>query len=244
MLTASQFAAQAVNLPDYRPPTPKKGEQYGADADCYLCGGPTNGAGWPLKSAIKPTSIMFNMAAAPGSRTVCWQCVAMQAKSTYDAYSDAHPDMGLKQGKPMSWRCYSHAFTETGHECPDRPRWRELLLNPPGPPFLFIVSTTLQKHLIYLGRVSQDRDVYPLLLDDDLFYVDRAKLTELFIIFEQLYSLGFSKDSIVSGDYHHGQLLKVGIANWQPLEQRIKPYRQSHPNLMRLALYCGQKHEL
>lgn len=241
MLTGPQFIARTLAIANYQPPVPKKGDQFGTDERCYLCGGATDGVGWPIHAAIKPTSVMFNLAADPHSATVCQSCVATQAKGTFDDYAARRPELGLKTGKPMSWRCYSHACTETSHECPDRPRWRKLLVNPPEPPFVFVISTSLQKHLLFRSAVSRSRDRYFVLLEDVLVIVHRQRLESLFGLFEQLYNLGFSKDSILSGDYHHGQLQKVGISAWRPLEELIAEYRRHLPQLMQLAHYCAQR---
>lgn len=241
MLTGPQFAARTLGIADYPPPVPKKGRQFGGDQRCYLCGGATDGVGWPIHVAIKPTSVMFNLAADPQSATVCQCCVSTMAKETFDAYAARRPELGLKTGKPMSWRCYSHAVTESAHECPDRARWRKLLVDPPEPPFVFVISTSLQKHLMFRSVVSLSRDRYPVLLEDVLIWVDRQQLALLFGWFESLYNLGFSKDSILSGDYHHGQLQKVGIAAWRPLEDAMAGYRRQHPQLLQIAHYCAQR---
>jgi hypothetical protein len=241
MLTGSQFIANSLGIYDYPPPLPKKGAQFGDDDQCYLCGGVTDGVGWPIKAAIKPTSVMFNLTAQPLSSTVCQSCVATMSKDTFDDYAARRPELGLKTGKPMSWRCYSHACTEYTHECPDRPRWRQLLIDPPDPPFVFVISTSLQKHLLFRSAVSRDIERYFVLLEDVMVFVDRQLLQELFLLFEQLYTLGFSKDSILIGDYHHGQLQKVGLSVWRPIEESIAKYRKHSPQLMQLVHYCAQR---
>ncbi len=48
-LTASQFAWRCCDAGAYPPPPPKRGEQYGPDLVCCLCGGDTGGIGWPRK---------------------------------------------------------------------------------------------------------------------------------------------------------------------------------------------------
>jgi hypothetical protein len=237
MLTASQFAAHCLGLPIFPPFDGKLGQS----PVCWLCGGDTYGLGWPLRAAIKPTFTNHNQAVAQHSDAICWQCVAMSYKETWDAYVARHPEMNLKTGKPISWRCYSHVFVQGLHECPTRERWRHWLVNPPLPPFLFVVATSGQKHLIFRARVAHAADVYPVQFEDDQFLVDRAALVGVFEIFEALYALGFSKDSILSGEYHHGQLLKVGMAAWKPLEDRMKTVRRTLPHLARLAHFCAQK---
>ena len=237
MITASQFAADCLNLPVFSPSV----EIYGKSPICWLCGGDTQHIGWPLRTAIKPTFTNHNQAAAQHSDAICWQCVAMSYKETWDVYVGQHPEMSLKIGKPISWRCYSHVFAYGLHECPTRERWRQWLVNPPAPPFLFVVATSGQKHLIFRARVAHSAEVFPVQFEDEQFLVDRPALTAVFDAFEALYALGFSKDSILSGEYHHGQLIKVGMAAWKPLEDRIKPLRRTVPHLLKLAHFCAQK---
>ena len=54
MMTASQFAWRCCAAGDYPPPIPKRGERYGPDAICCLCGGATGGVGWHRKDGIAP----------------------------------------------------------------------------------------------------------------------------------------------------------------------------------------------
>ena len=45
LLPPSQFAWACCNAGDFPPPVPKKGERYGLDAVCCLCGGDTRNGG-------------------------------------------------------------------------------------------------------------------------------------------------------------------------------------------------------
>lgn len=235
-LTASQFAADCLGLAPLAPP---KG--YAAGADCWLCGGPTHGIGWPLRAAIAPTFTNHNLARAPASDAVCWQCVAMSSKATWEAYAAAHPAMGLKTGHAMSWRFYSHIFSAEGHECPDRARWRELLILPPEPPFLAVMSTSGQKHLIFRAKVARDHRGFWLQFEDESVWLDTGRFVDVLLCFEALYALGFSKDQILSGQYHHGQLLKVDRTAWHELERRMALYRQQAPQYVRIAHFIAQR---
>ncbi len=63
------------------------------------------------------------------------------------------------------------------------------------------------------------------------------------VAFERLYSLGFAKESILSGRYHHGQMLKVGLALWREAEAVWAPWRR-RPHLAELAQFVAQRQEI
>lgn len=54
-LTAAQFAWACCQAGDFPPPAPKRGPRFGLDAQCCLCGGVTEGVGWPRKLGIADT---------------------------------------------------------------------------------------------------------------------------------------------------------------------------------------------
>lgn len=227
----------------FQPPEPKKGELYGPDELCWLCGGPTHGVGWPWKRAIKPTFTNHNNASCLTSQTICQPCVAMQSKETWEAYVAARPELGLKTGHALSWRSYSHAFSAAGHTCPMRTAWRDWVLDPPEPPFLFVIATSGQKHILFRATVANSRDSFPVQLEEETLWVNREDLAECVRAFERIYALGFSKDSILSGDYHPAQAMKVGVAELREADAAIRPWRERFEGYMRLAHFCAQRPE-
>lgn len=239
--TATQFAWRTLGYGDWPPPAPKRGSRFGTDSACWLCGGPTDGVGWWRDQAIKPTFTNANLARVPASRTMCQACVALTEKATWDRYVAEHPEEGLKVGFSMSWRSYSHLFTQTFHRSPNRAGWRDWLLAPPDPPFVCGITETGQKHVLFRGAVSYDRDRYLVQCEEDTLEVDRAVFASCLAAFEALYRLGFSKDQILSGRYAQVQILKVGLGVWKTAEETLAPYRTHHRGLIRLAHFCGQK---
>jgi hypothetical protein len=240
-MTPTAFAWSVLDMGDYHPPVPRRGERYGPDGQCWLCGGPTGGVGWHFADAIPPTYTNHTLAACPTSRTVCQPCAAMGSKDTWEAYGRAHPEMGLKTGHAMSWRCYSQLFAAPHHhECPTRARWREILLDPPAPPFLAVIAESGQKHLIFRASIAHSRDLFPVQFEERLIWLDLDSFRPCLAAFEALYNLGFSKDSILAGQYHHGQMLKVGLATWRKAEELFAPWRRL-PHLAQLAAFVAQR---
>ena len=236
-MTATAFAWSIVDGSPY----PPSDGQHGDDLLCWLCGGPTHNIGWQRRVAFTELFTDVKIARVPASNTACQPCVAMSRKDTWERYVAAHPEMGLKTGQTMSWRNYGHAFWSDHHECPTRARWRALLLDPPEPPFLFVIAESAQKHLIYRASVAYDREVFPVQVEDDTLHVDRSRLTNCIEAFERLYTLGFSKEQIVSGRYHLGQAMKAGAPAWKEAEASFAPFRRVRPHDVRISAYVAQR---
>lgn len=245
MTSPSQFAWQYISheigVSDWPPPEPKRGEQYGHDDLCWLCGGATDGVGWPQKTAFAPTFTNFNLAVVPSSQSVCQACVAMAQNETWNLYLAAHPELGLKSGKRMGWRYYSHLFTPNSHESPSRERWRELLLDPPEPPFIMCMSESGQKQLIFRCQIAHSRDEFPVQVEEDSIVLNRSAFSGVLEAFERLYHLGMSKDSIVTGHYLTHIIRKTGMHDWRIAEEQFRPYREHQPQLVRIAAFVAQK---
>jgi hypothetical protein len=250
MRTSTQFAWACCDAGNYPPPVPKKGSRYGPDAACWLCGGPTDGVGWHHKLGLSGTFCSHNIAVRPDSQTVCQSCVATSASDGWLQYASRYPERNLwthfpeKDGgikRQFNWLYASHLFRVGHHESPSRPRWRELLIEPPEPPFLMILAISGKKQLIFRGRISQSRESFWVQADEMRVLVRPNEFAECLAAFEALYDAGFSKDSIVSGNYHSGQLAKTGLSIWRPLEEAIRPFRQRHPEYLLLAHHCGQR---
>lgn len=96
MLTAPQFAWACADAGDYPPPEPRKGARYGDDVVCALCGGETQGVGWPRKLGLPDTFTDIPYMVAPASQTLCQACVATARSEGWAQYIAAHPERGLK----------------------------------------------------------------------------------------------------------------------------------------------------
>lgn len=240
--SATQFAHAVLGAPNWQPPAPRRGAQFARSAVCWLCGGSTHGQGWPLRAAITDKFTNHNASPCPSSDAVCQPCVYLSSGDAWSAYASEHPELGVKSMQPITWRSYSHVFSESGgHEVPNRARWRELLVAPPAPPFVFALSESGQKHLLFRAVVSYTSAVYPMQCEEDRLLVSRADLTHCFEAFERLYALGFSKDQIADGRYHPAQTMKAGLAAWREAEARFAPWRRRAPHLVRLARFCAQR---
>lgn len=241
--TASQFAARSLGLLPF-PPTAASGRvRQGDDPRCWLCGGEVEPPGWRREDAFPATFTNVNLAAVPTSRTVCQGCAAVSRGESWALYASRRPDLGLVTKHPISWRSYGHLVTETDHECPKPARWREILVDPPGPPFVIVIPESKQKHLLFRARIACDRDRYPVQLEEDAVLVDRANLTRCFDAFEGLLALGCRRGEILTGHYHPESMRKAGLAAWRGAEDRMVWWRSHSPDLMRLAVIAARDPE-
>lgn len=243
-LTATQFAWLVIDGRPFPPPTPKRAgiPRFGADERCWLCGGPAGPEPWPRDVAFDTGFTDQTASEAEASTSVCQACVALASKETWDAFVEAHPERGLKTGRPISWRNYSHLVTATTYENPNRARLRELLLDPPTPPFVLAIAVSSQKHILYLARIAHDREVFPVQMEDARLIMHRRQLARCLVAFEALYALGFTKPQIVSGRYHIPTIAKLGRDEWRRLETAFAPWRRQ-PDMVRLVSFVAQRPE-
>lgn len=252
-MTPSQFAWTCCQAGAYPPPEPKRGPRFGPDAVCYLCGGATGGVGWHRKDALGASFTDIPQAAQLPSATVCQSCVATTQSAGWIQYVTAYPERGLsayfpqKEDKaPRGWNwLYSHHLfvAPNHHECPDRARWRTILANPPEPPFLAILAVSGKKQLIFKSRIAHSRERFPLQLEDETVLIEPARFAAALADFDRLYRLGFSKDSILTGDYHNKTLLDVGLSRWREAEAPALAWRKRDPALWAVCHYVAQRPE-
>lgn len=191
-ITASTFAHQVLGSPAWPPPSPAPESE-----GCWFCAAPCGERAWPLESVLTPTMTNHNIAAIQRSQAVCEACAWVMASQAWKDYVAANPDKGLKAGKTMGFRSYSHAFWQPDHhECPVRARWRELLVSPPEPPFLFVITTSGQKHQIFRSQVAHDRDRYPVQFDDVTVWLDREWFASTVTTVEEAMSIGLGRVEI------------------------------------------------
>lgn len=252
-VSATQFAWACLGSPAWPPPEPKRDRagrlpsgqsRFGTDDRCWLCGGSVEpGTGWPRRVAFAETFTNHNLARVPTSETACQACVYLSSGESWKAYAAAHPEMGLKAVHPLSWRTYSHVFSAAGHECPQRARWRALLIDPPEPPFTMTISESGQKHIVFRGSIAYDREVFPVQCEEDTLIVNRRELADCFAAFEALYALGFSKQEVKTGRYNTSRIMAAGMRRWRYAEAEFAPWRYRKPDFVRIVDYCAQRRD-
>lgn len=190
------------------------------DDHCWLCGGKTGGRGMPTKKAIKDTFTDRDKARWPASSSVCPGCVFCLSY--------------------MSLRNYSILATQNELRHPGRAEIRDMLLEPPEPPFVFCVAVSGQKWLHFRAQISYSRDDYYVQYEETPVYVSRPLLAYLLERVEMLYSV-FVKAEILTGQYGQNRIKQFGLAEFQRIENELAPHRGSR--LFDLAVFVAQKQE-
>ncbi len=234
-----------LSMPDYLPEKPFKA----LDDQCWLCGGEINGRGWGMKKAMGPMFTGHDAARASYSKSVCCSCAALTSRDAYQLACGQHghsPYFPVKEGKKpayANWMFFSHVFSTEEWIMPDRAGIREYLLNPPEPPFVITLAETGKKHVLFRAAVNHSRTHFMVQMDESPVLINVSEFTEILSVFERGYSMGFSKESLFKGIYNTRQIMKVGVSDWQEIEQMLASYRQKQPGMMRIAKFCSIKIE-
>ncbi|MEW5952615.1 MAG: hypothetical protein AB1815_02495 [Bacillota bacterium] len=191
-----------------------------SDRRCWLCGGTTGGRGLPVKKVIRDTFTDRDKARWPASRSVCPGCVFCLSF--------------------MSLRNYSILATPDELQHPGRAEIRDILLDPPEPPFVLCIAVSGQKWLHFRSKVAYSRDGYPVQLEETLVCVERPILRDWLEVVERLYTV-FTKAEILTGQYGQNRIRQFGLAEFQELEARISRHRGTR--LFDLAVFVSQKQD-
>lgn len=227
--------AEQLGLLPFPPSCARERVRVATDPSCWLCGGATGGAGWDRRDAFPPTFTNVTLAAQPHSHTVCEACAAVSRGESWAHYAARRPELGLATKHPISWRSYAHAVWVRHHECPTAKRWRALLLEPPAPPFLYLIPTSKQKHLAFRARLAHDRDHYPVQYEETTIWIDRQAFAACLAAIEALLAAGARRGEVERGQYHQETLRRIGLVTWQRLERALQPWRLTAPDYVAIG---------
>ena len=104
-----------------------------------------------------------------------------------------------------------------------------------------VMATSGKKQLIFKSRIAESDEAFPVQFEDETVVVRPDRFREALDVFETLYRLGFSKDSILTGHYHPKTLMDVGPVRWRAEESRAAPWRQQEPQLWTICHFVAQK---
>lgn len=125
---------------------------------------------------------------------------------------------------------------------PTRAQMREWLVNPPTPPFQIAINQNGQKHVLYRAQTSLSQKFFSIVFEEDLVFVDRAKLVQLLGAYELLLANNFTKLEINFGKYRSDRVLRAGdvLTSMEPI---LRHYRANDkPNrLLELVGHVAQK---
>lgn len=227
------FALRALGA---APLSPSAKETHTGPGRCRVCGGPgdAHGPAWKAERIVSDSFGPAESLGAPRSPAVCGACAFFAVGRTFQESVRARA-LPVKLWVNVAWRSYSHIFSAAGHLVPRRQDWRAFLLSPPEPPFLAVMTTAGTKNLLYRATVAEDREVFPLLVEEATVWVDRAALARVLSDFEAALADGLSRDALLSGRHSTSTILKVGRDAWLRHETALAPHRTARLALLRLA---------
>lgn len=191
-----------------------------ASGSCYLCGGELSG-GISKKKLLPSTFTDHNGAKAPGSDYCCTGCSFCIL---------TNPD------RRQALRWFTFSASQEGLRILNRPDLRDVLVNPPEPPFVLAAPVSQKKHIALRAQVSYSRDRYLCNLEDETIEVNRREIATLLDFVEALLAIGYSK-----GDLSQMQLTRragIGPMAVEEIFERLEDYKKKRT--YELAIFAAQ----
>lgn len=247
-MSVTQFIwKEALRMSEFSPPEPKsKKPKYGPDDVCWLCAGDTDKKGWHIKDVIGSAFTDVNSAAFPTSQTICYSCAALMKKEAWEMACNKHghsPYFPAKDGKEpfmSNWMFSSHVISKDGWIIPTRAQMRDILIDPPRPPFVITIADKGKIHVLFKSQVSQSVDDFFINYDDQTIHINRVKFTKILNDVEDAYEF-FSKESMLTGNYNQAAILAAGIEKWREIDNGLKIHRAQYADMLKVAVFVAKK---
>ena len=155
---------------------------------CYYCGAPC-GADYPSREFVKDTFTNRDIVKYPGSGFVCGGCVASLGAGPDEMMMIDGNVKKRENDRGMQPRMYSWVITRHRRVAATKAHisfLRNVVLNPPEPPFCIILADSGQKQLIFRSPVALSQEVFPVMLEDTVITVNPIELGRLITIASRL----------------------------------------------------------
>lgn len=190
---------------------------------CCFCGASTNVL--PRRDVL---SSNFNdwQHVKYNSKYVCMMCAACLGSQALD-------------GKAL--RNYSFIATNDKLITLQLPEISSCVLTPPEPPFVFVVTFTHKKHIVFHACLNHTKDLFTIATDKGNIEIVLGSFRKLYGTCQKLYDYGFSKVEMRSGGYKKwAKMDNCGTDFWS-LDNDIKKYRNTF--YLEFLLHILQKSE-
>lgn len=164
MLTATIFFDKSLY---------KEGDNF-----CYYCGAKCDNT-YSSKEFVKDTFTNRDIVFRPNSEFVCGGCVASFSESSQVILGNGEirEDQRVRQ---YSWVIDSNG--KTAYTKAHLNLLRQIVINPPKPPFSIVLTDSGQKHLVFRSKISMSNTDYTLMLEDTYIDVNVEELKKRFEI--------------------------------------------------------------
>jgi len=150
------------------------------DHNCYYCGASCDDQ-YKTADYVKETFTNRDIVKYPQSQYVCIGCVKSLGNGEDEMPFIDGTTKIRENARGMCPRMYSwilfpdHKLAGTKAHIK---QWREILLNPPDPPFAIVLAESGQKQLIFRAPVAMDKNSFSILLEDEAIEVIPEQLAE------------------------------------------------------------------
>jgi CRISPR type IV-associated protein Csf1 len=151
---------------------------------CYYCGAFCTDD-HKKSDYVKDTFTNRDIVKFPGSEFVCSGCVESLGRGPDEMVMIDGSVKVRTNERGMQPRMYSWVLTEYKKIAATKAHikeLREIILNPPKPPFSIILADSGQKQLIFRAPVAMSRDYFPVMLEDGIIYIKPKELQQRIIL--------------------------------------------------------------
>lgn len=191
--------------------------------ECMVCGQHAGG-GIPYNKMLSNTYTDWHIHKAQGSTHICKACAFCLLMNT------SKNRMALKN--------YSFVAADKLYIC-NRAEMRDMLINPPEPPFVAVVAVSQKKHLATKAQVSYSKGRYVCMLEEQRIYVDLDLMRECMKLIEALRGIGMSKTDIGRRNIRYDLVKRWSTEKMVAAIKRLNEYEKSM--ILPLALHVAQK---
>lgn len=193
---------------------------------CTVCGEPIEGGGIRSKDLFSGNYMDWGIHKNPDGEYVCPACAFCFM---------LNPAPGR-----VTLKKYSFVASRERLSLCNRAEMRDILLEPPEPPFVAVCAESQKKHLITKAEISYSRDRYYCNLEERAIPVRREKMMELVHETEVLNSVGVAKAEMLAGRVNPSRLFAVyDLDGCERIMRRVEAIKDE-PELP-IALFVGQK---
>lgn len=176
--------------------------------DCFICGKPTE-KGKASKIAIKKTFTDFSYCKNKKSEVVCEYCCFATSYKTLRMY-------GI------------FCNEEKGILIVNQSDYKDIILNNNATPFMVCIPSSGQKWLHYKAPINNDTNYLKLQFEDNTISCTRKEFIDTLELIEGLLDEKITKSEILTGNYNHARIIKLGVNKFKEVEERIKPIRKTN----------------
>ena len=125
--------------------------------------------------------------------------------------------------KPFRTRSVLAAPTELRQ--PMRTEWRDILIDPPEPPWLGTIAISGHKHLIFKARINFSNEVPEVCVEETVTPFTPAQFALDVKLIEELLTT-FTKTEIRTGSYQAHRIREFGLAEFQVAAEKVDAIRR------------------